>query len=114
EGFSIEKSTDGIHFQAIDFLKGKGNSNERLQYSFLDGAAREAAYYRLKQVDWDGDFAYSSILHVAASRESFLTIYPNPVHDQVMIIGDAELGRAKSLTMEVFSVQGISLVHSTG
>ena len=81
--FLIEYSTDSENFETIDRVEGNGNSASLIEYSYLhDRIDGQDNYYRLKQVDHDGTFAYSSIVYVASDCEGLeLTstkIYPNP------------------------------------
>lgn len=60
--FIIERSADGITFAPIGTVAAAGTSNSIRKYSFID--AKPGAnnnFYRLKQVDFDGQSAYSSI-----------------------------------------------------
>jgi uncharacterized protein YjhX (UPF0386 family) len=60
--FNIEHSADGIEFEAIGEINGTGNSNSRINYEFIDENPLENInYYRLKQTDFDGQYAYSDI-----------------------------------------------------
>ncbi|MFI5205213.1 MAG: T9SS type A sorting domain-containing protein, partial [Flavobacteriales bacterium] len=53
------KSTDGIHFVEIGMVTGSGNTNQLSSYSFTDfNPGTEIGYYRLKQVDCDGNYQY--------------------------------------------------------
>ncbi|MEO1626071.1 MAG: hypothetical protein AAFV25_13010 [Bacteroidota bacterium] len=53
EGFRIERSSDGIHFQAIGFEKGAGQSQSTQTYAFLDEAPLGGTnYYRLAMLCW--------------------------------------------------------------
>ncbi|MEL6944906.1 MAG: hypothetical protein AAFO82_19800, partial [Bacteroidota bacterium] len=59
--FLIEKSQDGNIFKEIGKLKAAGNSFKKLDYSYLDENPFEGNnYYRLKQVDLDGQYEYST------------------------------------------------------
>ena len=67
--FTVERSSDGIDFSDIAQIKGAGNSDEILNYSFLDelhylDQNATTLYYRLKQTDFDGQYAYSDIIVV--------------------------------------------------
>lgn len=42
-------------------------------------------YYRLKQMDFDGNFEYSNVISVRYEQEQKMAIYPNPVSDQLII-----------------------------
>lgn len=63
--FEIERSLDGENWDRITSIDGAGNSGNLLNYQFLDSEAPEARlYYRLKQVDFNGNFSYSSVVTV--------------------------------------------------
>jgi hypothetical protein len=80
-GFEIERSSNDQNWEVIGFVEGRGNSFETQDYSFIDTAPNIGNnYYRLKQVDFDGHYEYSSIRHIlfTANNKSALSIYPNP------------------------------------
>ena len=90
QGFDIERSTDGTTFSNIGNVPGNGTSTEVHRYSFVDnsGFAGNAAYYRLKQIDFDGSFTYSSVINVLVNgvKEFKLTQnYPNPFNPSTKI-----------------------------
>jgi hypothetical protein len=85
KGFEIERSIDGTNFSSIGFIASvalTGNSSNALTYTFNDTKGFVSnSYYRLKQVDKDGKFAYSTIVLLKANKVKELTItqvYPNP------------------------------------
>ena len=80
-GFEIEKSFDGKSFENIGFVTGNGTTLEKNDYDFLDPTTdNKLAYYRLKQLDFDNAFEYSSIISIERDINSQpLKIYPNPV-----------------------------------
>ena len=61
-GFSVEKSNNGVDFYEISFSSGCGNCNNPSNYELVDDEIDEDAYYRLKQIDYDGVFTYSDIV----------------------------------------------------
>ncbi len=62
---AIEKSTNGTTFREIGTVQGKGTSYEVNDYYFNDESpAPGLNYYRLKQVDFDGNFEYSKVVSV--------------------------------------------------
>ncbi|MEM1328080.1 MAG: T9SS type A sorting domain-containing protein [Bacteroidota bacterium] len=89
EGFYLERSLDGVLFTAIDFIKGAGNSLVNQKYTYTDQEIKrgQTYYYRLKQMDFDGVFEYSSIiaLDTKASTEMNVLISPNPSAGQVTL-----------------------------
>jgi hypothetical protein len=60
--FIVEKSIDKKEWLAIGELKGKGNSSVVSKYLFTEMAAKGAAFYRVKQVDYNGKFSYSIVM----------------------------------------------------
>lgn len=69
--FDIEKSFDGENFFTIGQVQGNGNSSEINNYSFFDNTQLgENAYYKLKQVDYDGAINYSHIINTNSTKKS--------------------------------------------
>ena len=82
-GFSIERSMDAINFQPIGWMDGNGNSSEQINYTFEDQniTAGQQYYYRLRQEDFSGAYAYSSIVNVqtaGAPENTVGRLFPNP------------------------------------
>jgi hypothetical protein len=83
KGFEVERSVNGRDFKTVDFVKGAGNSSRNVNYNLTDAKAFNATnvlYYRLKQIDFDGKFAYSTIVRVSknAGEANALAVFPNP------------------------------------
>jgi hypothetical protein len=83
--FTIERSIDGEHFYELFRKQGAGVSTTNLYYFGYDNQPVEGiSYYRLKQTDYNGQFAYSDIESVnfngkSSNKETVnLIIYPNP------------------------------------
>ena len=63
--FEVQKSHDGVNFTACGSVLGAGNSNTTQYYSFVDAAPFYGnTYYRLRQIDFDGDHEYSNVVSV--------------------------------------------------
>jgi hypothetical protein len=80
--FNIEKSYDGTLFTTIGTVKGAGNSNSVISYSYHDNSPYSGVnYYRLKQTDFDGsyEFSYTIAVKYNTSQSAIFTIFPNPV-----------------------------------
>ncbi len=64
--FHLEYSEDGNNFQLLGVIKSKGNSIENVKYYFADSTNlyqnTNIRYYRLKQIDEDGNYEYSKII----------------------------------------------------
>lgn len=68
--FSVERSFNGNEWATIGTVKGSGNSNERLSYSFLDtNPFGGTSYYRIRQNDYNQKFSFSDVVAVAMNAE---------------------------------------------
>ena len=77
--FEIQRSLDGREFASVGTVKACGSSSQPTTYAFCDRAFLAAAlYYRLRQVDIDGQAAYSPVVTIAGDQAD-VTLYPNPV-----------------------------------
>jgi hypothetical protein len=78
--FSIERSEDGMEFREIGKVDANGGYNLTTQYTYLDGNVHKGRfYYRLKRVDLDGSFEYSSLVSVDSDGiAELVSAYPNP------------------------------------
>jgi len=81
-GYSIERSTDGRNFAQIAFVGANGQSN----YSFVDNKAGSVSYYRIKSVDINGRYGYSTVALVKSGQSMIvLKAFPSPVIKSVSI-----------------------------
>lgn len=84
--FEIQRSQDGKHWMAIGQVAANVESGSLIQYSFADADPYEGEnLYRLKMVDQDETFAYSSIRNLRFELLTRATLFPNPVADKVEI-----------------------------
>jgi len=88
--FDVEYSKDGNTWQTIGTVAAAGNSSTTKSYGFNHpNPVNGANYYRLKQVDINGSFVYSSIRVVNFNSKTGIRILPNPVVDKLYITSDA-------------------------
>lgn len=91
KGYEVEHSNNSNDWTSKGFIPTKshnGNSNTILEYTFTDNHPIQGInYYRLKQIDIDGKYAYSVVKHVVFDNSEISSIYPNPTHDYVSISG---------------------------
>jgi len=84
--FTLERSTDGVHFDSLLSVDGAGNSTQALYYRAVDNNPLNGdSYYRLKQADFDGQFSYSEIEHVHFGNSDSYVLYPNPSNGKFFI-----------------------------
>jgi hypothetical protein len=89
QGFEIERRIESSEFRTIAFVEGAGTVTEIRNYSFIDKTADQGInYYRLKQVDFDGTFAYSDEVEVDVAAPLTFDLaqnYPNPFNPSTNI-----------------------------
>ena len=80
----MERSADGISFEQVGTRKGAGNSSATLYYSMFDmNPLKGVSYYRLRQVDFDGQESKSQIVAVSFLENNVLNVFPNPAQTAI-------------------------------
>jgi hypothetical protein len=90
QGFDVERSDDGINFTKIGWVDGNNNSSQTLKYRYddKDVVSNKIYYYRLKQIDYDGQFEYTYIVSALIKEEGVFQLselVPNPANNKVSI-----------------------------
>ncbi len=84
--FIIERSSNATTYIQIARIEGAGNSNILKKYFYIDQSFDKFAYYRIKQVDFDGKITfYGPVTASCNSNQEFLKVYPNPFKEQITI-----------------------------
>ncbi|WP_084165858.1 Ig-like domain-containing protein [Dyadobacter crusticola] len=84
--FEVEHSIDGKAWKKVGTVLATGESRVKVGYTFVHPQPVNGQnLYRLKMIDLDETFAYSSIRSVRLDVHSQLTAYPNPVSDRLMV-----------------------------
>lgn len=97
--FQVEHSTDGKTFTVIENLPGEAFSQEEQHYYFShDFPSFGLNYYRIKQVDEDGSFSYSSLVSVYYEIARSISVYPNPVSAYLHLSGLEPQGASITIT----------------
>jgi hypothetical protein len=114
-GFEIQKSIEAnsdlpIQWETIGFIEGAGNSNSPKQYSFVasENLANDISF-RLKQIDFDGDYKYSDVLTVTQVMEDLAKMelfqnYPNPFNPSTKI--SFRITRTENVKLTVYNILG--------
>jgi hypothetical protein len=109
--FDVEASHDGVNFEKIGTVPGSGNSSLPLEYTFDDLHFFKTGknFYRLKQIDLDGNHKFSSIVLVTVDVEkrSSVSVYPNPATDKIILKIGQPSGR--KFTLQLTDITGRKL-----
>ena len=108
-GFEVERSFDKTNWNKVAFKNGYGNSNSVKDYTFTDKDITKNGtyYYRLKQIDNNGDFEYSNIVEVNVNIPVKFEVaqnYPNPFNPVTNI--SFNLPEASNVTLYIFNAIG--------
>lgn len=89
--FQIERSFDGKSFESIGKVEGS-NYSSGATYFFEDLQPRAKTYYRLKQLDFDGNYSYSPVI-LAETNLKF------QLNTNELIFGSAFSGQVRILNL---------------
>ncbi|MBX2975051.1 MAG: choice-of-anchor J domain-containing protein [Ignavibacteriaceae bacterium] len=107
KGFEVERKS-GANFETIAFVDGNGTTVESKSYSFVDKNLTSGVHtYRLKQIDFDGTFAYSKEIEVDVTIPAEFGLgqnYPNPFNPVTRI--QYNLATDANVTFKIFNTLG--------
>ncbi|GAB2852407.1 T9SS type A sorting domain-containing protein [Hymenobacter ruber] len=108
--FEVERSLNGTDFVKIGEVKGQGSKTTATEYALTDAGigpkAKGLVYYRLKQVDTDGETSYSPVRTVTFTTAitPAIALFPNP----------ATTGTQLDLTQLPTGRYQVSILDATG
>lgn len=112
KGFEVERSVDGRNFTSLEFVPSQGNTKNK--YATIDKAPKLGFnFYRLKQIDVDGRFTYSSIVKVNFDKEDVtsFSFYPNPAKEILRI--NVGLVENEHATIKLINGLGQTIISKT-
>ncbi|MDG1334035.1 MAG: T9SS type A sorting domain-containing protein [Crocinitomicaceae bacterium] len=110
--FIVEKSRDGTNFEKLFRVEGAGNSSDPIDYFAFDPNVEPGyTYYRLKQVDINGDFEYSEVISIHALSDDLdkMTLTPNPASSTTEVFFNNY--KQESATLSIMNAQGIVVMQ---
>jgi hypothetical protein len=114
-GFEVQKKYEGQSYQTIAFISGNGTTTNRITYNYTDkNIQSNRVYYRLKQIDYNGDISYSSEILVDLQTPNDFILYqnyPNPFNPTTSIkyaVSSLPDGKASTqlVQLKVYDVLG--------
>ncbi len=105
--FEVQRSQDGRDWEVIGVVNGAGTTVEEQVYDFSDFKPYVGnSYYRLRQVDYDGKFAFTDIILVNVRLEPIsLNVYPNPIED-IFTVDIKGINANEETSYSIISLQG--------
>jgi hypothetical protein len=107
-GFEVQRSAAGNEFATIGFIEGYGTTTETKTYRFVDEDLLSGNYtYRLKQVDFNGTFAYSDEVNAEVTSPAQFELsqnYPNPFNPGTTI--KFSIPQSANVSLKIFNTLG--------
>lgn len=112
--FQVERSTDGMMYEALSKINAAGTTLDQSDYRFTDpgigSLGKQRIYYRIKQVDLNGTFDYSNVEQLRVDEtgsELSLSVYPSPSTEYATLLmshnGQVTVRVMNAAGQEVFS-----------
>ena len=112
QGFEIHRSSNDNIWRKIGWVDGNGSSNQQHVYTFDDTKpAYGINYYRLKQIDFDGEFEYSEVIAIENDNSDInIQVFPNPSDSKFNIQIDNPL--SQKMKIQINDNLGIKIWES--
>lgn len=114
--YEIERSTNGVDFVKIATVLAKNNGSSSNAYEITDNgiaslSTASVAYYRVKQIDVDGKFVYTTIKSIRLNSKAMLVgVYPNPVKNNANLTID--ITEDKMISLQITDATGKEIRRS--
>ncbi|GAB5525030.1 MAG: hypothetical protein Roseis2KO_29020 [Roseivirga sp.] len=107
--YSVERNNGSGNFETIGTIPGAGNSQEILEYEFIDKSPLAGnAYYRLRQTDFNGKSTVTETLRVFVENplNNTFRLYPNPIRSGELLKVSYRSNRKEQALVQIISSQG--------
>jgi hypothetical protein len=104
--FEIEKAGHDMVFKSLGVVKGAGNSSVVQHYQYVDySSSKGKAYYRIKQVDFNGYYDYSAVRSVNSCVTEEEISGVSITNDGLLMINYGVYENVKA-SLQVYDLQG--------
>jgi hypothetical protein len=111
--FEVERSSDGLSFVSIGSVNALHGSATN-SYSLTDNAPSIGYnFYRLKQINSDGQFTYSKIIKIDFSKQLLISITPNPAKNYITVTTSDVIKELRLISLDGKMVNRWSNVSGT-
>jgi hypothetical protein len=111
--FEVLQSRDGETWTSKTTTPAAGNSTSTIDYSFTDYNEASLVYYKLKQVDKDGQYIEYGPISANCNENTSLFISPNPTNGEFNLIGMEHFGTITSLEIKDASGKVVKVLDPT-
>ena len=88
--YEVYRSTDGANFTKVGEVKARGTTQSISRYIFPDDIGDIPSgkiYYKLKQIDNNGEFMWTSVVHISKfALSSDISLQPNPANNEITLV----------------------------
>jgi hypothetical protein len=111
--YLIERSADGVNFNEISSVFSTGSQTLEKRYTHVDiNPLVGSSFYKIKQIDNDNRFSYSTIVKIENKSNNKFSILPNPAHGFIQIksnvmVQSAFLTQADGKRISIIPTQGL-------
>lgn len=106
--FTVQRSVDGGFFEDIGIINGSGNSSQPNSYQYTDiQSASSAAYYRIRQTDYNGLTSYTAPISIMPCSGTSGTIDAFGANGQITVLVQSDI--TTDYQVEVYDLQGRQL-----
>ena len=111
--FELQRSINGVDWVGVSKVAAAGHSTTTQYYRYLDDKlASGLYYYRLKQVDLDDSFEFSTVVSASIKNPALgIQLYPNPIGADLNLSVPAKHQQAGAYQIEVFDLLGTLLLR---
>jgi hypothetical protein len=101
--FIVERSLNGRNFDSVGQVQAGNNTSNT--YSFNENNTNATSYYRIKQVDINGSYTYSSVITLKNTGSSKdVTVYPTQATSTINYVLSSEA--PATVTVQVYNITG--------